>query len=685
MLPRLAVALAAGLLTLSPLAAQPPADVEVLARGPVHEAFATTAEFPQPGPVVGKPPPPPIEELPPDQRPAGDNVQWLPGYWHFDDERQDYVWISGFWRVPPPGRVWVPGSWQEVAGGFQWTAGFWQDPTPPAPQQFAPPIEYLPPPPPPAEVFPSVPQPHAASVYVPGSWVWRGRYLWRPGFWMDVRPGWVWVPAHFRCTPVGYVFIEGYWDRELADRGVLFAPVAFAPAAVARPQFVYTPAYVVPPQPLCASLFVRRGFGAYFFGDFFEPRYAQAGFSAFASGVTRGGTSIGFNLTVGGRPAPPVYDPLWAYYRAARRDDAFWGRQVMDVYAGRFRGDIPRPPRTLAQQNQVVNNTTIVTNTTVNTVTNVTMVAPITTVQQVTNNAVKLQAVPHAERVRERELAQEVRNLAVERRRLERELAQRPVAANPAAAQPRQVNLAVPQAMLARAQTPPPAALPPGQPAQPPVAVPPPPPTRSERPQPAPSRPQRPDRGQRPQAPPGQSPPPANPPPAPRTDRPDRPPVRPPATPAPTPPPAMPAPPTGPAMPPARPQPPKVPTPSAPPQRPQVPPTVPPQRPPLPPPQRPSAPPRPQVPGQLQPPAGPSQPQRPTPPGQVNPSAPGTPPRGRFGPPNWPWGQRPAPTAPAPSGPPPRPATGPQPPTPGPPAAPAPAPQPPAKPAERKG
>src|SRR4051812_7080837 len=52
--------------------AQPAAgeDMEVLAKGPVHEAFATTAEAPAATPVVAKQPPEPIEELPPDQKPA---------------------------------------------------------------------------------------------------------------------------------------------------------------------------------------------------------------------------------------------------------------------------------------------------------------------------------------------------------------------------------------------------------------------------------------------------------------------------------------------------------------------------------------------------------------------------------------------------------------------------------------
>ena len=86
--------------------------VEVLTRGPVHEAFAETITFdPEPGIVAPKAPPADIEEVPPQQRPAGRNVTWIPGYWAWDDERNDFLWLSGIWRALPPGRQWVPGYW----------------------------------------------------------------------------------------------------------------------------------------------------------------------------------------------------------------------------------------------------------------------------------------------------------------------------------------------------------------------------------------------------------------------------------------------------------------------------------------------------------------------------------------------------------------------------------------------
>ena len=89
--------------------------VQVLTRGPVHEAFAETVTYdPEPGVIVPKAPPAAIEEVPPEQRLEGANVAWIPGYWAWDDERKDFLWVSGIWRDLPPGRQWVPGYWGQV-------------------------------------------------------------------------------------------------------------------------------------------------------------------------------------------------------------------------------------------------------------------------------------------------------------------------------------------------------------------------------------------------------------------------------------------------------------------------------------------------------------------------------------------------------------------------------------------
>src|SRR5262245_3050671 len=125
--------------------------IEVLTHGPVHEAFA------QPGTgtlaaasLVRKQPPQPLPELPPDQNPAGAHVIGIPGYWAWDDERSDFLWVSGSWRAVPPDRDWVPGYWTEESGGWRWVSGYWAMhnetavelvPEPPEPIAEAPPPE----------------------------------------------------------------------------------------------------------------------------------------------------------------------------------------------------------------------------------------------------------------------------------------------------------------------------------------------------------------------------------------------------------------------------------------------------------------------------------------------------------------------------------------------------------------
>src|SRR4051794_17527054 len=60
--------------------------VEVLTRGPMHEAYAAPQALnPSPSPIVPKAPPAPIPELPPDQKPDGAHVVWISGYWAWDD------------------------------------------------------------------------------------------------------------------------------------------------------------------------------------------------------------------------------------------------------------------------------------------------------------------------------------------------------------------------------------------------------------------------------------------------------------------------------------------------------------------------------------------------------------------------------------------------------------------------
>jgi hypothetical protein len=184
---------------------------EVMTRGPVHEAFAApVVHDAKAAPAIEKEPPSPINESPPDQKPAGQNVQWIPGYWSWDVSRNDFIWVSGIWREPPPNNQWVPGYWHQVDGGHQWVSGTW---IPVSASQNQSQQSYLPPPPASLEAGPNTPQPSANVAWTPGFWSWQAfGYVWRPGFWAAVQPNWIWMPAHYVWTPSGYLFVPGYWD-----------------------------------------------------------------------------------------------------------------------------------------------------------------------------------------------------------------------------------------------------------------------------------------------------------------------------------------------------------------------------------------------------------------------------------------------------------------------------------------
>ena len=263
-------------------------DIEALARGPVHEAFASQVNNdPEPGMIVQKAPPEDVDEVPPDYKPDGDNVVWIPGYWGFDDERKDFVWISGVWRTPPAGRRWVPGYWNELTEGkHQWVSGFWQ-----ATERRR--VDYRGAPPASLETGPSAAAPGENYFWSPGVWVYRGQaYRWRPGYWLRYRPDYVYTPSRWVWTPGGYIFVDGYWDYNMSARGVLFAPVV-----VRAPVVRYRPSVVIDVGRFHMHWFVRPSYCHYYFGDFYDAHY-HSRFSIFPHHH--------FHLRVG-------YDPFYAY------------------------------------------------------------------------------------------------------------------------------------------------------------------------------------------------------------------------------------------------------------------------------------------------------------------------------------------------------------------------------------
>jgi len=296
-------ALAAGALlglVVSAAAAEPSAaaagaqgQASALLRGPIHEAFATQIGLDATaGMIVPKRPPEPIAEVPPDVRPAGDHVSWIPGYWGWDDGRKDFLWVSGVWRNAPPGRRWVPGYWSQAEGGWRWNSGAWI-------RADAQNISYLPVPKASLERGPTSPQPSPDDQWIPGSWLYReNKYEWRPGFWGRGDLYHAWIPDHYLWTPRGAIFVDGYWDYRLDDRGTLFAPVAIDAAARGQAGFRYTPSVVIDPARIFVNLFVRPEYHHYYFGDYYGDAYTHDGIYPW------------YEFQTGHRG----YDPLLSYY-----------------------------------------------------------------------------------------------------------------------------------------------------------------------------------------------------------------------------------------------------------------------------------------------------------------------------------------------------------------------------------
>ena len=335
---------AAGLASASPRQGQGP---EILARGPLHEAFATPVVYnATPGVVVPMQPPEPIEEQPPDRKPQGGDVEWIPGYWAWDDERRDFLWISGIWRDIPPGRQWVPGYWSQAEAGFRWVSGFW------SPVAAGGRANYLPAPPQSLEVGPNSPQPGPDFLWSPGSWAWaESRYVWRPGFWLQAQPEWVWVPPSYVPTPGGYVFVDGYWDHPVEARGLIYAPVIFPPAYLVAPAFVYTPAVSLSIGGLTANLFIRPSYGQYYFGDYYGVA-AGVGGGGGGGGIVGGGG--GFVAWFSFQQGRYGYDPIYASMAANHGRDPQWSRQIRTEYIYRVEHVEARPAPTFAAQRAIV-------------------------------------------------------------------------------------------------------------------------------------------------------------------------------------------------------------------------------------------------------------------------------------------------------------------------------------------
>jgi hypothetical protein len=212
---------------------------------PIHEAFVP--KFTDPLPHVTSPiqPPAPRLENPPSQ--PFENAIWIPGYWAWIQAKNDYYWICGVWRRPPPSaQYWIPGSWIKIDSSWIYAKGFWSN----VPQNQLTFIKIAPP----AAISEKLsPAPSPNYFWAPGYWNYSkdsNQYSWLSGKWEQSNSSWVLAPSSYIWSPNGYAFSSFYWDWPLDKRGAAYhcqgdnAPLVVIQSEVILQQlFVFYPDY----------------------------------------------------------------------------------------------------------------------------------------------------------------------------------------------------------------------------------------------------------------------------------------------------------------------------------------------------------------------------------------------------------------------------------------------------------
>lgn len=321
--------------------------VEVLTRGVVHEAFAEVVTDPKPGLIVSKKPPEAIDEVPPEFKPDEEGAIWITGYWAWDDERDDYFWQSGVWRVPPPGQRWVAGYWNEVPSGWQWISGFW---VPVETDE----IRYYAAPPASLEAGPTSASPGDDYFWATGSWNYYDTgYRWQPGYWAPYQENWVWVSPRYVWTPAGCVFLPGHWDQRFIRRGCMFAPVYFTQPIYRRANYVYRPWCALNTSNLFVHLWVRPNYGHFYFGNYYGSNWGNWGVTPWCQY----------------RPYRNCYDPMLTQLQCHYGRSGVNYISRLDGWNRHYASNVgSRPARTWNEQVNIVNKTNV---TNINNVTNI--------------------------------------------------------------------------------------------------------------------------------------------------------------------------------------------------------------------------------------------------------------------------------------------------------------------------
>lgn len=194
--------------------------IEGFPLGALHEAFVSRDKAAVGFEAIAQQPPDPVDEKKPSEEPSG--AIWIPGYWSWYQDEKEFVWISGVWRIPPPGMSWIPGLWRQFDElGWVWLNGFWSE------SALDKAVFLQDNPPDAIAEIPGFPE-SANYFWGQGSWIYQPqehKYEWLNGTWVPLDPHWVLAPSHYEWRPEGYIYIPAYWDWPLDRRGEIFEAV----------------------------------------------------------------------------------------------------------------------------------------------------------------------------------------------------------------------------------------------------------------------------------------------------------------------------------------------------------------------------------------------------------------------------------------------------------------------------
>lgn len=216
--------------------------------GPVHEAYVTPVSAELLLDAVEFEPPEPLNERIPKQLDI--QAEWISGYWKWDLNANDFVWVSGVWRRPPPGHQWIAGFWKKYDQEWVRIPGYWSR----IPEQN---VDFISMPPPDSIDENMAPPPSSNYFWVGGHWYFmfdKHEYHWVSGHWEEFDSQWVLVPAHYIWRPGGYVYIPAYWDWPIEERGTAYASVIIDPDY--RYRVAFEPILILKPEKIVKQLFL---------------------------------------------------------------------------------------------------------------------------------------------------------------------------------------------------------------------------------------------------------------------------------------------------------------------------------------------------------------------------------------------------------------------------------------------